>query len=297
MSSPPFSLVSCQIFRKPYFWSLFLSNMVGLGSGVYLVTAFGPIWNAFVGDQSQPLSLSTIILLFSLMNAGANVASSVLAGFLSSRGYMRLNVFVAWCLLLQAAVFAVMAFLDIHQGSDTKSHGIRFLYAFLIAFGGVGYGVYLTMYPMALGDAYGHANFGSFLSFMQFGAAAFSLLLPPLATAITSAANEKWFPSHFMMSGILVLGFVAMIFPKPPSDSYQTVPPPPGGLCASIFPCLRKKPEDSELTATLMEDTDSEDEDEDSRDHSNGVIANNPSNPSVHSNASDDPNPFTPHAV
>ena len=73
------------------------------------------------------------------------------------------------------------------------------------------------MYPMVLGDTYGHANFGSFLSFMQFGGATFALALPPISVNIASAMGGKWYGNHFIQAALLVFSFFLMLFPKPQS--------------------------------------------------------------------------------
>ena len=62
------------VFKQPYFWTLFLSNLVALGSAIFVVSClFGDngIWNDFHRNSPARVSANTVLLLFSIFNAGA----------------------------------------------------------------------------------------------------------------------------------------------------------------------------------------------------------------------------------
>lgn len=65
-------LQSFRILKKPYFWCLWTANLVGLGSGVFIVNSiFGDtgLWNDYLRDSEFPLTESDIVLIFSMLCA------------------------------------------------------------------------------------------------------------------------------------------------------------------------------------------------------------------------------------
>ena len=93
--------------------------------------------------------------------AVANVVSPIVGDFLHRRGTLRLNRFLGLGLLMQASFFIVLGCLSAGYGHNGNSHDLQRLYGVMIALAGFGYGVFLTMFPPTLADAYGYANFGS----------------------------------------------------------------------------------------------------------------------------------------
>lgn len=62
------------IFRRKYFWTLLLSNIVALGSAIFVVSSlFGDtgLWADFHRQAAPEISADTVLLLFSILNACA----------------------------------------------------------------------------------------------------------------------------------------------------------------------------------------------------------------------------------
>lgn len=139
-------LESFRILKKPYFWCLFTANLVGLGSGVYVVNSiFGNtgLWEDYLRGASAPLSANDVVLMFSLFCARAcapfpapsvlvlcvsvcaftlalsrfcflhfawcavgNVTAPIICNFLHTRGYLRASRLLGVWLSIQVTFCA-----------------------------------------------------------------------------------------------------------------------------------------------------------------------------------------------
>lgn len=202
------------------------------GLGVYVHGR--NLFDDYRDGGTSSLQLSTVITLFSVLNAVANVISPLLGDYLHVKGRMRVNRFIAVMLAMQAAVFLLLGVLDeTYRHSSVNRAGFNVtIGGVLISLSGFAYGVFLSMFPMAISDAYGFVNFGSFQSFGQLGAALLAVGLPPLATTVASSTGS-YVADHYAMCGLLVLGTLAMALPQPMSNRFASEAPSraPQPLC------------------------------------------------------------------
>ena len=87
----------------------------------------------------------------------------MLGDFLHRRGTLRISRFLGAALAMQAVVFLILGCLSAVYGNDAHHGGsdaVKTLYGVCVALAGFGFGVFLTMFPPTLADAYGYANFG-----------------------------------------------------------------------------------------------------------------------------------------
>jgi len=79
---------------------------------------------------------------------------------------------------------------------------------------GAGFGSYLSLFPIIVGDFYGHVNFGMYFGYVQIGSCAATFVIPNLANAINSAMGN-FNVILVILSAVLGAASLLMFFKKP----------------------------------------------------------------------------------
>lgn len=199
---------SLHVMKRVDFWLLFLSNIVGIGGGVFIVTSLAQVWDNF-STPSEKVWGRRIVIMFSVCNAVGNVVSPIVSERLHRQGKMRRSTFTAWVLGAMAVIFSALGTFTVVPGLRDGPWACDVAYIALMASVGFGYGSFLTLFPTLVAETYGLRNFGTYVSYIQMGSALSSILIPAATTAIF-ASTHVYSPMHFLMAGLQILGCVFM---------------------------------------------------------------------------------------
>ena len=208
---------AAQVCREPYFLVLALAYAMGMGTGVYVVTALPDMYGDVVSPCVQApeaapcvrdevpvydgaLSLAVTLSLFAVFNGVCNVAAPQLAQRWHEAGRLRLHHCVAGNLIVAAILLGASAALSLGVGSmspniGATSKGLQGMGAALLALQGATFGISLSVLPQAALDAFGAPNYGTIFGLLQLGGIVYFISLPPLARAVADASHG-WGYNH-----------------------------------------------------------------------------------------------------
>ena len=145
---------SLQVMKRVDFWLLFLSNIVGIGGGVFIVTSLAQVWDNF-SSPSEKVWGRRIVIMFSVCNAVGNVVSPIVSERLHRQGKMRRSTFTAWVLGAMAVIFSALGTFTVVPGLRDGPWACDVAYIALMASVGFGYGSFLTLFPTLVAETYG----------------------------------------------------------------------------------------------------------------------------------------------
>jgi OFA family oxalate/formate antiporter-like MFS transporter len=138
-----------------------------------------------------------------------------LSDFLATRNYLGRHYFVAIVQIAFAGVFGVLGVLFLmssHHHSSTPAVAI------ILAMAGLGFGVYLVVFPSIVAETFGPENFGKYFGFLQISSSIASVTMPLIATAIYQASGN-YIIMNFTLCGLLFLAGIAIS--RKPKQDYQ----------------------------------------------------------------------------
>ena len=115
---------------------------------------------------------------FSIITATNNIIAPLLSEYLHKNRVMRANVFLAVLFAIVALVYTVLGCL-VALPNRTADMGV--CYAIFLGMTGIGFGAFLVLIPNTVGKHYPIEHFGTYMSYMQFGAAVFAIVIPTLS--------------------------------------------------------------------------------------------------------------------
>lgn len=199
-----------RIFRKPFFLACFYSNLMGVGSGVFVVSTARQLWRSFDKNPLAADWFQTLLVLFSILTGASNVLSPILSGWLHRTGRLRRAHYTAVVLGMMTLLFVALGlFASVDALQSSQGSAVNITYLVMLAGVGIGFGTSLSTYPAVLADNFGFRNFGAYMSFLQFGAGCCAIV-GPVAAAWVFTATGRYAAMHWIFCGCLLLATVAM---------------------------------------------------------------------------------------
>lgn len=128
------------------FWLIFVSSLIGGGSGVLVITNLGQITDAVVGTENSDVTV--FVTLFSVCNCAGRLFSGVMGDHLLTKGYPRPLVFSFNMVLMAIAHVLLM----------TGNPDLLYVACVLA---GASYGAFNALCPTLISEIFGLKYFGS----------------------------------------------------------------------------------------------------------------------------------------
>jgi len=202
----PRSLIrSLKIFRHRYFYVLFFSFSIGIGSGVLIISQTTNLWEMYTKRKDDDKTISIIQISFSIANAIANL-SGVTSDFLSRKRILTHAKYIGMFMGFGGISFLLLAILFF------SSVFAPIIVAILLISVGFGFGTYLVLFPIVVGEIYGYLDFGKYFGFLQIGSSTSTVLLPILAGNLDREGTIILFA---VMGVMMLFSFVLLSLVRP----------------------------------------------------------------------------------
>ena len=198
-----------RIFKHPYFYILFTVYFAAIGSSTLILTVASEVWGEVNNVKEWEGWIGNIMISFSFLNAGFNFIIGLGLDIIERRKIIDSPKILIFTLLLMTVNFGGMGLIQVLRA--TRASIVFF--AGMMAFSGVGFGVYLVIIPVLTSRYYGAKDFGKNYSFLQIGGGVSSFITPILANVCHEYLGV-FYPIFFIYSFLLLASFLLMIFVK-----------------------------------------------------------------------------------